>query len=128
MQSKENPPRLRIEAKVQTSGGFFGQLLAAILGIGLLVGAVFLSVFVFVGLAIAGVVIGGWLWWRTRKLRRQFRAAVEEAEKQMASRQAGQTGGQTQRQTGEVIEGDFIRSKTADDTVPQETLPIDRKP
>jgi Flp pilus assembly protein TadB len=49
-------------------------------------------VFVAIGLAVA-LIFGGYLWWKTRELRRQFRARMQEQ----------------QQPAGEVIEGEVIR-------------------
>jgi hypothetical protein len=50
-------------------------------------------VFVAAGLAVA-LIFGGYLWWKTRELRRQFRARMQE-----------------QKPPGEVIEGEVIEGE-----------------
>lgn len=73
--------------------GFLGRLAALAIGALLLIAAFMVSVVVF-AIALAGaLVIGGYLWWKTRELRRQMR-----------ERPPG----------GHVIEGEVIR----DDEVP----------
>lgn len=50
---------------------FLKRLLAAVLTLGLFAAAlVFMSIFIAMA-AGAAIVIGGWLWWRTRALRRE---------------------------------------------------------
>jgi len=60
--------------------GFLQRVVGAVLGVLFLV-----AVFVFTSLILAallavGMVVWGWLWWRTRGLRRAARGAVIEGE------------------------------------------------
>ena len=68
--------------------GLFNSLLRLAAGVLLLVLASALSLLLFAALLAGGIVIGGYLWWQARKLRRQIRE---------------QTPG------GRVIEGEVIR-------------------
>ncbi len=53
--------------------GLLGRLVAFAVGAALLIAAFMVSVVVF-AIALAGaLVIGGYLWWKTRELRRQMR-------------------------------------------------------
>jgi O-antigen/teichoic acid export membrane protein len=64
---------------------------------------VFSLVFVAIGLAVV-LIFGGYLWWKTRELRRQLRARMEEQQRQ-------------QQPAGRVIEGEVIpleRTRGAD--------------
>lgn len=68
---------------------------AAALAVGIIL-AVIAFVFASVVLALAAaiaLVVGGWLWWRTRHLRREMRRRAEEL----------------QRREGAVIEGEYRR-------------------
>lgn len=69
------------------------KLVAGIVGAAVLVGAFMLSVVMLAALAVAGLVGGSWLWWRTRELRKRIR------EQAAARAQAD----------GHVIEGEVIR-------------------
>lgn len=51
----------------------FGRLVAAVLWALLLLAAFTFSLLLFAVLAIAGLLVGLWLWWKTRELRRQLR-------------------------------------------------------
>jgi hypothetical protein len=73
--------------------GLLRKLVAAVAGIALLVGAFMVSVVVIATLAVAGVVGGAWLWWRTRELRKRVREQVRAQEQAQ----------------GRVIEGEAIR-------------------
>ena len=69
-----------------------GVLIAIVLVIAALI---FASVILAVAAAIA-IVVGGWLWWRTRDVRRELRR-----------RDAG--AGEMERAEGAVIEGEYRR-------------------
>ena len=64
------------------SGGPQQSLLAQIVGgeIGViaLIGAFMFSAVVFVAVAIVALVFWGWFWWKTRALRRQMQAQMNE--------------------------------------------------
>ena len=63
-----NDPRLRAPAS-----GFPGRILTAIASAAVLVVAFMLSLFIFAVVAAIGLIFGGYLWWKTRALRRQMR-------------------------------------------------------
>lgn len=73
--------------------GLFGRIVAGIAAAGLVIAAFVFSLIVFAIIAAAGLVLGGWLWWRTRALRRQMREHPP--------------GGNVVE--GEVIEGEVVR-------------------
>lgn len=125
MQDPPKPPRLSIEAKVQSSGGPVAKIVTAVIAGALVIAAVFLSVFLVAGLAVVAVVAGGWLWWRTRRVRRELRAAFDEAEKKMAERREQATASPQPTATPEVIEGDYIRPK-ASESPGEQLRPKDR--
>jgi len=88
--------------------GVFGTVLAIMGGVVLLAGAVVFSVVLLAVAAVAGVLVGGYLWWKTRSLRRQLR------EQGGAHPGAVWQGGESPP-GGAVIEGDFVREA---DTAP----------
>jgi Flp pilus assembly protein TadB len=53
--------------------GFLGKLLAVAIGAVVLVLAVMFSLVVFAVVVTAGLLLGGYLWWKTRALRKQMR-------------------------------------------------------
>ena len=69
--------------------GFAGALIAAIL-------AFMFSIAALVVVAVGGALLGGWLWWKTRAVRRQMQEAMQA---QAQQRPAG----------GHVIEGEAVR-------------------
>lgn len=85
------------------------QVLTAIVGIGaLILGLMFSAVFIVV-LVVAGMILWGYFWWKTRALRKQIR-------EQMAARQgrdftgaAGDSTGAASAADGEIIEGEAVR-------------------
>ncbi len=115
MNDPNKPVRLQFQASLQ-GGGPVTKFLAAIAGVLVVIAALFLSVFVFAGLLATGVIAGGWFWWRTRRLRRQFRDSIDAATRE-AVRQAAQRDGSSSNRQGTVIEGDFIRAKPTGEPV-----------
>jgi len=67
-----------------------GRIVTSAAAVVLLVGAFVVSVFVFAIVATAVLLVGGYLWWKTRELRRQLRA-----------------------QKGRVIEGEVVRDRSS---------------
>ena len=63
-----NDPRFRAPRS-----GFLGKILTTVASAVVLVVAFMLSLFIFAVLAAIGLAFGGYLWWKTRKLRRQMR-------------------------------------------------------
>jgi Flp pilus assembly protein TadB len=86
-------PRSRLAGPSPRTPGFLGRLAAFAVGAALLVAALMVSAVVFAIALVGALVIGGYVWWKTRALRRQLR-----------ERPPG----------GHVIEGEAIR----DDDVP----------
>ncbi len=89
-----------------------GRIVGTALGLLLLAGAFVFSVFLFAALAVVGVVLWGFLWWKTRELRKQMRAQMERMHEQM--RHPGTPPGAASS-SGEVIEGEFVREDVNDD-------------
>ncbi|HEY9193976.1 MAG TPA: hypothetical protein VIO81_13995 [Methyloversatilis sp.] len=100
-----SPFRPRITRIEPQSSGFVGRLIGVLVGAGLLVLGLMFSVVLIIAAAIAGLVIWGWFWWKTRALRRQMR---ERMDMPFADVQPVQPGGR-------IIEGEVIR---APDDVP----------
>jgi len=88
-----------------------GRIVGGIIGIVLLAGALVFSVFLFAALAVVGVVLWGFLWWKTRGVRKQMREHMERMQEQM-NRQ-GSPG--TEAARGDVIEGQFVREDVHDE-------------
>ncbi len=126
MQRQEKSVQIKLEARTQSSGGPLGQIVAAVLGVVILIAAVFLSFFLFAGVLVVGVAAGGWFWWRTRRLRRQLRASIEEAERQAAQRRHAAGSGEATSAPGEILEGDYIRTKSESNGSIKEKPPIER--
>ncbi|MCW5620188.1 MAG: hypothetical protein KIS79_03675 [Burkholderiales bacterium] len=88
------------------------SLLGRILGVAasmiLLAGAFVFSLFLFIALAAVGLVVGGYVWWKTRELRKQMRAQMEHMQEQMNQQMAPASG-------VEVIEGEYVREEVVDD-------------
>jgi Flp pilus assembly protein TadB len=76
MRSDRTPPRrVTYEKGTRIGGsGWFGRLLAIVLSVIVLVAAAMLSVLLLTVLFAVGTIIVGYLWWKTRVLRRQARA------------------------------------------------------
>lgn len=92
----------------QTAGtSLVGRIFAAIAGMLLLAGAFVFSVFLFAALAVIGMALWGFLWWKTRDLRKQMRAQMEQMREQMGRAGAGSM--QEPAPGSTVIEGEYVR-------------------
>lgn len=87
--------------------GFLGKLLAIVLTAGLLVLGLMFSVIVVAVALVVGVGLWGWMYWKTRALRRQMRDAMEAAAR---DGQAGSPPG-ADAGSGRVIEGEVLSSE-----------------
>ncbi|SAK81210.1 hypothetical protein AWB75_05070 [Caballeronia catudaia] len=81
MENGRPPPRRVTDGTGIKVGepGWFGRILAIVLGVVVLAGAAMLSVVLLVVLFGLGTVAIGYVWWKTRGLRRQARAFGDEA-------------------------------------------------
>ena len=80
--------------------GLFGKLLTLVLGAAFLVLAFMFSVVALAIAAVGGLMLWGWIWWKTRAIRQQLRDQATNYQAQNVTE-------------GDVIEGEAIR--TADD-------------
>ena len=107
----------------------FGQLVTAAIGLLLLVGAFMFSLVFFAIIAVAGIMIWGYFWWKTRAIRKQLREQLRaHAEAQKNGQPFGEglggggprfrpsAGGAPPREeaasaapSGDVIEGEAVR-------------------
>ena len=98
-------PRIRIRYRTSNTAvpasGWFGKMLAVVLAGVALTAALVFSIIFFAILAAVALIGGGYLWWKTRALRRQLR-------EQFAAAQARAANAHSQ---GDVIEGEFARAE-----------------
>ena len=78
-----NGPRFRAPGS-----GFLGKILTTLASVAVLAMAFMLSLLIFAVVAAIGLMLGGYLWWKTRELRKQMR---------------------DRPQGGRIIEGEVIR-------------------
>jgi len=115
--SFDERPRLGPGRRARTGSapGLLSRIVGIALGTVVLAASLVVSVAVFAVLIVVAVIAGGYLWWRTRDLRRQVReqmqAAAEGRVPPGRSGWPGDTG--TGAVDGQVIEGDFIREVDA---------------
>jgi hypothetical protein len=57
----------------QRTPGLLSRVLTVVVGVAAVAGAIAISIFVFIAFAIAAVLVGSYLWWKTRALRRRLR-------------------------------------------------------
>ncbi|MDR0777512.1 MAG: hypothetical protein LBE81_12895 [Azonexus sp.] len=102
MNRHSNPFHARA-AFARTPQSLLGKLLTLVFSLALLVLAVMFSLVALTVIAIGGTLFAGWLWWKTRALRK-------------AMREAAPVDG-----SGEVriIEGEFVREATDDERLPR---------
>jgi uncharacterized protein HemX len=80
--------------------GPLAKLAAFILSAVFMVLAFMFSLVALAVVAVIGLALGGWLWWKTRELRKQMMAQMHEAQAVRADQPA---------QNEQVIEGEFSR-------------------
>lgn len=83
-----------------TPPGPLAKLAAFVLSAAFMVLAFMFSLVALAVVAVLGVALGGWLWWKTRAMRKQMQQ-MREAAQQMADEQPVRGD--------QVIEGEFIR-------------------
>lgn len=89
----------------QTPPGPLAKIIAFLLSAAFLTLAFMFSLVALAVVAVLGIGLGGWLWWKTRALRKQMRAA--EASLRSGNTTTTATGGNT------IIEGEFVRETSA---------------
>jgi hypothetical protein len=111
-------PRIRISYTGRHTGmpsSWFGKAVmisAAMLFMGI---ALLFSIVIVAALLAVGVVFAGYLWWRTRALRRQLREQLAAMQARAAAASAAQAAGSA-RDAGSVIEGEFARMPGNEDS------------
>lgn len=96
-----------------TPPGPIARLAAFILSAGFLVLAFMFSLVALAVVAVAGVMLGGWLWWKTRKLRKQMQEQMQGMQQEM--RNAQPMAGEPTPRSNQVIEGEYIRETPSDE-------------
>ena len=99
--TRQNP-----QFKQGTPSGPLAKLAAFVLSAAFMVLAFMFSLVALAVVAVVGVALGGWLWWKTRTLRKQMQQMRE-------AQQMGQRQEQPMR-NDQVIEGEFIREVPPD--------------
>lgn len=115
------PPRLDQAAARARSAlpGPIGRVLGVVAGTVVAIAALFVSVVAFAAVLVVGAVAGGWLWWKTRDVRRQLRGEMARMQQAMERGTPFEPGsplnraGRGGRAGGDVIDGDFIREAPA---------------
>lgn len=99
MPAEQPDPRLGYQGSPMSRAKQFAmKALVVVGGATMLVSAFLLSmVFLAIGLVVV-VISGGYLWWKTRELRKQFRARMREA----------QARAQVHTGSGRIIEGEVV--------------------
>jgi membrane protein implicated in regulation of membrane protease activity len=99
-----------------TEPSLLGRVVGVAAGAVLLIAALMFSVVIFAFALAAGLLVWGWVWWKTREVRRQMREQME------AQRMEQPYGGEAQPNDaapgGRIIEGEVIRDEGNDDGRP----------
>ncbi len=97
--------RINFNAGQRKPQGVFAQVVTAIVGVVVLIGAAMFSLVFLAVIAVAGLIFLVYFWWKTRAIRAQLE---EQMRAQAQYRNAGsQTTGATS--DGDVIEGEAVR-------------------
>jgi Flp pilus assembly protein TadB len=99
-----NSARHNPQFRQGTPPGPLAKLVAFVLSAAFMVLAFMFSLVALAVVAVVGVALGGWLWWKTRVLRKQM-AQMREAHQQMGD----EMGGNPPPPSDAVIEGEFSR-------------------
>lgn len=102
MDRRHNPFHARM-AFAQAPQSLAGRIVGFILGIALLILGFMFSVVALAVVAVGGTLFAGWLWWKTRALRK-------------AIRDGAPIGPRTKEA---VIEGEFVRESPDSDRLPR---------
>ncbi|THF64503.1 hypothetical protein E6C76_10565 [Pseudothauera nasutitermitis] len=105
---RQTPPFGRIPLNGGAPLSLWQKLVAVIVGGAMFVLALMFSVVLFAAVVAVGVVVWGWLWWKTRAVRRQMREMAGNAPPR-----PGQADG------GLVIEGEVIREVRTEEEPPR---------
>lgn len=89
----------------QAPPGPLAKIVAFLLSAAFLTLAFMFSLVALAVVAVLGICVGGWLWWKTRTLRQQMRQAEAELRR----------GGASAGTASDVIEGEFVRESVASD-------------
>ena len=97
MPANDDPSRIPgTSPRIRASGsGFLGKIVTTLASAAVLVMAFMLSLLVFAFVAAIGLMLGGYLWWKTRELRKQMR--------------------ERPHQGGRIIEGEVVRDSATPD-------------
>ncbi len=98
----------------QPPGNLLTRILAFILSAALLVAGLMFSLVFLAIAAVAGLALGGWLWWKTRALRRNMQAFNDDLHRATST-----------PDNGAIIEGEIAREA---DTTPDGDTPLKRLP
>jgi hypothetical protein len=81
LQTNREMFRLAYRGRPSARGvGLLTKVLAALVGIGVVVGAIAVSIVLLAVAALALAVFGGYLWWKTRAVRREMRELLRQSE------------------------------------------------
>jgi len=113
--SPDDRPRLGPGRRNRPPGspGLLSRIVGIALGTVVIAASLLVSVVVFAVLIVVALIGGGYLWWRTRDLRRQVREQMQAAAEGRIPPGPGGWPGRPDEAPGDgdgrVIEGDFIR-------------------
>ncbi len=109
--SRLGPPAGGPPRRGPLTPGPLGRLLGIVAGTVLAIGALFVSMIAFAVIVVVAAIVGGWLWWRTRDLRKQLRSEMARMQQAMERAAPGQQPSRDAdpARGGDVLDGDFIR-------------------
>lgn len=96
----------------QPPQGPLAKLLAFVLSAAFLILAFMFSLVALAVVAVVGLAVGGWLWWRTRQLRREIKRAMDSQHQTDTGAPMNGPAYQasaTQRRSATIIEGEATR-------------------
>lgn len=102
--------RINFNAGRQKPQGVVAQILTAIVGVVVLIGAAMFSLVFLAVIAVAGLIFSIYFWWKTRAIR----ARIAEQMRAQSAYRPNDSQPETSAPNGDVIEGEAVRVAETD--------------
>ena len=111
--------RINFNAGQRKPQGVFAQVLTAIVGVVVLIGAAMFSLVFLAVIAVAGLIFWIYFWWKTRAIRAQ----IEQQMRAQAQYRSAEPQAAASASEGDVIEGEAVRVAETERMLDQKNNP-----